>query len=120
IAWGVARVAYPGIGLAVLHRRYQVSVVHPTLVRPLGLTLAVTVPLFLALSTVSLPLWSVVPLGLLAFGVSVGSLLVTRTILPGDLALARSLEGILRHPLPRLRHLMETSTYAPRLPDGAL
>jgi O-antigen/teichoic acid export membrane protein len=109
IAWGVARALYPGIGLAVLHRRHGITIVHPSLLRPLALTLGVCVPVFLVVGALSPPAWIVFPLGLGATVVSVASLVATRSVLPGDFAILHGLESILRRPLPRVRRMLQNS-----------
>jgi len=119
IAWGVARGLYPGLGVGVLHRKYGVTFLHPALVRPLALTLAVAIPVVLVLSAFALPVWAVVPIGLGAFGLSVASLVATRSVLPGDFAVAHGIESVLHRPLPRLHRLLATSLYAAPRPEGA-
>lgn len=118
VAWGVARVVYPGAGLLALHRRHRVSSGHPSLTRPTLLTLGLVIPLFLALGALSLTAWVVVPAGLAVFGITVLSMLATRSILPGDHAIARMAERAVRRPLPRLRRLLASAAYVPESPLG--
>ena len=118
LAWGVARVAYPGLGLAALHRRFGINPFHRTLLRPLAFTVAVCAPLFLAVGALSPPSWVIFPLAAAAVGVAVLALVATRSVLPGDLALARGLESVARRPLPRLRRLLAAGASPVGLPGA--
>jgi O-antigen/teichoic acid export membrane protein len=117
IAWGVARALYPGIGLAILRRRHGITIFHSSLVYPMALTLGVCVPLFIVVAALGPPAWIVFPLGILATAVSALSLVATRSVLPGDFAILHGLEAILRHPLPKLRRLLESSLRPPTAPS---
>jgi O-antigen/teichoic acid export membrane protein len=107
IAWGVARVAYPTLGLVVLNRRYGISPFQPAVLRPLALTFAITIPLFLALAVRGVPPWAVFPLAGVGVAVPLLALVVTRSLLPGDLAVVHGLERLLDRPLPGLRAFLE-------------
>jgi O-antigen/teichoic acid export membrane protein len=108
VAWAVARALYPGIGLLVLRRKLGITIAHSSLVRPLALTVGICVPLFVAVDTLSPSPWVVFPLGLLAFGISGASLLATRSVLPGDLAIVHGIEALTGRSLPRVRRLLHS------------
>jgi O-antigen/teichoic acid export membrane protein len=119
LAWGVARALYPGIGLLVLHRRHGITILHPSLLRPLALTLGICVPVFLIVGALGPPAWIVFPLGLGATFVSVASLVATRSVLPGDFAILHGIESLLRRPLPRVRRLLQESLSSAGMPRAA-
>lgn len=109
LAWTLARVLYPGSSAYFLYTTYGIHPFRRTLWLPLTLSLAVGLPLFVALSLLEAPPWSVFPLYFLGLGVAVGAVLVTRTAEEGDLVLCDLAEQALRQPLPRLRRLLERS-----------
>jgi O-antigen/teichoic acid export membrane protein len=123
VAWGVARVAYPGLGWLILYQLYGVLPFQRTLVRPLLFALAVGAPLFVAIGLAHPPAWIVFPLFVVGVGLYALGLVVTRSLVPGDLAAARALEAVLGRPLPGLRRLLERfvvgSPSAPGGPGGA-
>jgi len=106
IAWGVARAAYPGLGLVALYRAHRIHPFHAPLLKPLAVTLAVGVPVFAVLGTFALPVWSVVPLAGLAAGIGLAALLATDSLLPGDVAVVRGVERLTGRPLPALHRLV--------------
>ncbi|MCI4330357.1 MAG: oligosaccharide flippase family protein [Thermoplasmata archaeon] len=106
IAWGVARGMYPGLGLIVLHRRYGVMPFQRTLLRPLAFTLGVCTPVFLAIGRMNPPPWAVFPAAAFGCAVAVLALVVTRSVVPGDLAFARGVEALAGRPLPALHRLL--------------
>jgi O-antigen/teichoic acid export membrane protein len=106
ISWGVARALYPGLGWIILLVMYRVNPFSGALLKPLGFSLAATTPLYLWAATLHVGAWALVPLygaGLLIYLVG---LLLTRSVIPGDLAVAHFAENILGRPLPRIRSLM--------------
>ncbi|MCI4365244.1 MAG: flippase [Thermoplasmata archaeon] len=106
IAWGVARALYPASNLLILYRDYGVHPFRPVLVRPLLVTLALTVPLFLAVPWITGASWVVFPLFFVAIGVFLGVLIGTRSLVPDDLIFVAALEKLRRRRLPRLRAFM--------------
>jgi O-antigen/teichoic acid export membrane protein len=103
IAWGVARALYPASNLVILYRDYRVHPFRPILLRPLFVTLAVAVPLFLAIPFFTSANWIVFPLFFVAIGIFVGVLVGTRSLVPDDLIFVSALEKVSRRPLPGLR-----------------
>lgn len=113
VAWSVARVCYPGLGLYTLYRRQGVHPFGRTLLVPLGVSLAVGLPVFVALSTIHLPFWSVVPLFLAGAALFAGSLVLTRSVEAGDLVAVGLVERLLRRPLPSLRRWLGRYLHEP-------
>jgi O-antigen/teichoic acid export membrane protein len=106
LAWGIARALYPALSLGILARDYQIHPFRPALVRPVALTLALTVPTFLAVRFLLPIAWLVYPLFFFALGAFLLSLVVTRSFLPDDLAFVSASERLLRTDLPRIRALV--------------
>jgi O-antigen/teichoic acid export membrane protein len=100
-AWSISRAAYPAMGLAVLWKSDRISPFTKALGLPLGVSLAVGVPLFafvgLELHPADWMVWPLYGLGLLIF---VGSLLATRTLVEGDLIALRWIERLLGRSYP--------------------
>jgi O-antigen/teichoic acid export membrane protein len=119
IAWGVARALYPGLGLVALYRLHRINPFQGALLRPLALTIAVCTPVFLVLGEMPFPAWIVFPIA--GFGCVVAALapLITRSVVPGDLAIARGIEGLVGRPMPGLRRLLLAGR-APSGPSSAL
>jgi O-antigen/teichoic acid export membrane protein len=103
IAWGVARALYPASNLVILYRDYGVHPFRPILLRPLLVTLAITVPLFLAIPFLTAANWVIFPLFFVATGVFILVLIGTHSLVPDDLIFVSALEKITRRKLPRLR-----------------
>jgi O-antigen/teichoic acid export membrane protein len=112
IAWGVARALYPASNLLILYRDYGVHPFRPVLVRPLLVTLAITVPLFLAIPYLTSANWVVFPLFFVATGIFVAVVIGTRSLVPDDLIFVTALERISGRRLPRLRSFV-SSRYSP-------
>ncbi len=106
-AWGVARVMYPGLGLAALNRTHGVTPFRRVLLLPVAVTLAIGIPIFVAVQLLAPPHWVVVPLAFFGSGLYIFSLIATKCLLPGDLAMVVIAERALRSPLPRLRRLLQ-------------
>jgi O-antigen/teichoic acid export membrane protein len=109
IAWTVARFLYPASAMTGL---YETSGIHPfrrSLLVPLGLTLAIGVPLFYGISLVHHPAWLVFPLYFVGLGICIGAVLVTRSVERGDFVACRMAEQVLGRPLPWLRRVLERS-----------
>lgn len=117
IAWSVARVLYPALCLARLTTEYGVTPFRSHYLKPLGLSAAILVPIFLFVVPHPHPLLLPV-LFLVALGVFLGSIVATRTIDPGDLVIIGAIERRLHRRFPRLRHFLESRTIAAR-PSGA-
>ncbi len=107
IAWSVARVAYPAAGMLALHATHGVTPLRRNFVLPLGVSLAIGIPLFLAVGFVHHPHWVVYPLYFVGVLIFVGAILVTRSVEEGDLFIVRMAEQLLRRPLPKLRNFLE-------------
>lgn len=106
LAWGIARAMYPGLGWAILYRDYRVNPFARSLSRPLAVALPAIALLYLGVGALHPPLWSVVPLYGAGVLVYLAALLATRSVVPGDLALLKFAEQILRRPLPGWRALL--------------
>jgi len=106
-AWGVARVMYPGLGLAALNRAHGITPFRRVLLLPVALTLAIGIPIFVVVQRLAPPHWTVVPLFFFGSGLYVFAVMVTKCVLPGDLATVVAAERVLRTPLPRVRRLLE-------------
>jgi O-antigen/teichoic acid export membrane protein len=103
ISWGIARALYPASSLVFLYRDYGVHPFHRSLVRPLVLTLAIAGPVFLATAYFVPGSWVVFPLFFVGFGVFLGSLFVTRSLLPDDMVFLGVAERLFGIRLPRVR-----------------
>ncbi|MGC2288348.1 MAG: oligosaccharide flippase family protein [Thermoplasmata archaeon] len=107
-AWGIARGMYPGLGLAALNRAHGITPFRRVLLLPVGVTMAIGIPVFVVFEQLQhVPHWIVVPLFFFGSGLYVLALLLTKCLLPGDLAAIVAAERVLRTPLPRLRRLLE-------------
>jgi O-antigen/teichoic acid export membrane protein len=106
-AWGVARAMYPGLGLAALNRAHGITPFRRVMLLPLAVTIGIGAPVFLLIQRLAPPHWIVVPLFLLGSGLYVAALIVTKCLLPGDLAAVVAAERVLRMPLPRVRRLLQ-------------
>ncbi|HKS59794.1 MAG TPA: polysaccharide biosynthesis C-terminal domain-containing protein, partial [Thermoplasmata archaeon] len=107
VAWSVARVAYPTVAAVRLQRGYGISALHGALVKPLLFTFAVGVPLFTLVALRGAPWWIVFPMygvGALLYGIG---LVVTRSLVAGDLVAARAVETTIGRRLPRLIRFLE-------------
>lgn len=118
-AWGIARVAYPAVACYRIYTRYQISAFQPTLLKPLAFALGVGVPLFALLAIHGVPPWAVFPLfgvGILIYAVG---LVVTKSLVPGDIVAAKAIESTLGWRLPRLVRAFERLVSGPsaELPD---
>lgn len=107
VAWTVARILYPATAAVALHAEYGIQPFYRSLLLPLGLSLAVGVPLFLLIPFVSHPAWVVFPLYFAGLGLCVAMVLASRSVEQGDFVVCRIAERVFRHPLPRLRRTME-------------
>jgi O-antigen/teichoic acid export membrane protein len=112
IAWTVARVLYPATAAGALYSMHRIHPFHRTLLWPLAASLAVGLPLFVAILYVPHPGWVVFPLYFAGLGLCIGAVLVTRSVEPGDFVACRIAERALGRPLPRLRRLLERSLSA--------
>jgi O-antigen/teichoic acid export membrane protein len=106
-AWAIARAMYPSLGLASLNRAHGITPFRRVLLLPVAITLAIGIPIFLAAEYLAPPHWTVVPLFFFGSGLYVLVLVVTKCVLPGDLAGVTAAERVLRTPLPRLRRFLE-------------
>jgi O-antigen/teichoic acid export membrane protein len=109
LAWTVARVLYPATAAAALYLTDGIHPFHGSLLRPLGVSLAAGIPLFVAIKYSPHPAWLVFPLYFVGLGVCLAAVLVTRSIEAGDLVACRIAERVLGRPLPRLRRILERS-----------
>ena len=103
MAWGVARALYPASNLLILYRDYGVHPFRPILLRPLLVTLAIAIPVFLAVPYFTSANWVVYPLFFVGTGIFVAVLIGTRSLVADDLIFVSALEKISRRPLPGLR-----------------
>jgi O-antigen/teichoic acid export membrane protein len=117
IAWGVARAIYPASNLVILQRDYGIQPFQAILWKPLVLTLAITGPIFLGLRLLTHAAWIVYPLFFVGLGIFLGSLLVTRSVVPEDLTFVRAIERLLGVHFSWLRSIM-TGRYASQGPGG--
>jgi O-antigen/teichoic acid export membrane protein len=106
LAWAVARAMFPGSGIVALWRSDRINPFRRILVAPLAVSLAIGVPLFYFLDRMNLPLWTAFPLYGVGVLVFLLSMLVTRSLDPGDLIAARMIENLLGRPMPALRRFM--------------
>jgi O-antigen/teichoic acid export membrane protein len=106
VAWGVARALYPGLGWIILFALYRVNPFSASLLKPLLFALVATTPLYLWAATLHLGAWALLPLYGVGLLIYLAGLLVTRSVIPGDLAVAQFAEGLLGRRLPRIRRLL--------------
>ena len=104
-AWSVARVLYPMLCLAFLWSEYGIHPFASHYLKPLGLSFAILLPVFVLTS--SLRAWYLLPiLFVLVIVVYLGSILATRSVDPGDLIIFKGVERKLGVGLPRLERLL--------------
>ncbi|MCI4373067.1 MAG: oligosaccharide flippase family protein [Thermoplasmata archaeon] len=103
VAWGIARALYPASNLLILYRDYGVHPFRPILLRPLVVTLAIAVPIFLAVPYFTAANWVVFPLFFVGTGIFIAVLIATRSLVPDDLIFVSALEKVSRRRLPGLR-----------------
>ncbi len=105
-AWSVARVLYPALCLAFLWSEYRIHPFAAHYVKPLALSVAILLPIFLVTS--GLREWYLLPiLFVVVVVVYLGSILATRSVDPGDLIVLHGIERRLGRAFPRLRRLLE-------------
>lgn len=107
VAWTVARVIFPAMGLSTLYASEGVTPFRRKLLLPLGVTLAIGMPLFWYLHWIQVPLWSVYPLYLVGVVLFVGAVFATRSLDEGDLIAARLAEKVLGRPMPRVWRFLD-------------
>jgi O-antigen/teichoic acid export membrane protein len=107
IAWGVARALYPALGLSLLNREYGIHPFRPILLKPLAVSLAIGVPLFVVIRYLPTPGWVIFPLFFVATGIYALALLLTKSLARGDFTLVEMVERIIGRPLTKLRSFME-------------
>ncbi|MGA9839027.1 MAG: oligosaccharide flippase family protein [Thermoplasmata archaeon] len=100
IAWSIARIAYPAAGALALHRSHRIGPLHRSFVFPLALSLAAGIPLFVVVSLYHFPAWIVFPMYIVGVLVFLAAILVTRSVLEGDLVAVRMAERVLGRQLP--------------------
>ncbi|MCI4317826.1 MAG: polysaccharide biosynthesis C-terminal domain-containing protein, partial [Thermoplasmata archaeon] len=108
VAWSVARLAYTCLCLAYIWKVYRVNPFAPQFTRPLLLSLAILVPLFLL---ITLPVGShLLLLGLvaLAYGVCLLTIPLTRSVERADLVLFDASLRRLGLRWNRLRNFLES------------
>ncbi|MCI4345224.1 MAG: polysaccharide biosynthesis C-terminal domain-containing protein, partial [Thermoplasmata archaeon] len=110
LAWGAARVSYPFLAWSVLYARYGVNPFSSALTHPLAITLGLCASLDLVIGTLHPASWVLVPLYGAGVAISVASLALTRSLVPGDVAVAQLAEQALRRPLPGLRRFVAFCT----------
>ncbi|HZY69791.1 MAG TPA: flippase [Thermoplasmata archaeon] len=119
VAWTVARVVYPALGLYALYTTAGVSPARRSLLAPLTLSLAIGIPLFALVNLLALPAWVVFPMYFVGVGVFLLSMFATRSVDSGDLMAASAVERILGRPLPRLREFLERFIRTEGVPRAA-
>jgi O-antigen/teichoic acid export membrane protein len=107
IAWGVARALYPALGLSLLNREFGIHPFRAILLKPLAVSLAIGVPLFVAIRFLPMPGWVIFPLFFVATGIYALSLLLTKSLARGDFTLLEMVERMVGRPFPKLRAFME-------------
>ncbi len=107
ISWAVARAIYPLTGLVALYASHQITPFRRSLLAPLGISLAVGVPLFYVLGRIPLPYWAVYPLFFLGVGIFLLALFATRSIEEGDLVAFEYIEAAIGRSFPRVHRLLE-------------
>jgi len=117
VAWTVARILYPATAAFAMYADHGIHPFHRSLLRPLAVSLAVGIPLFVAVIFVPHPAWVVFPLYFVGLAVCIGAVLVTRSVMAGDFVACRIAERVLGRPLPRLRRLLERSL-SPMVMEG--
>ncbi len=113
VAWAVARGAYPALGLFALYRAHSISPFARSYLRPLLLASVIGAPVFVGLSFLHLPFWTVIPLYFAAAGLFLWAVVATRGADPSDLLIIESVERYLGRPLPRVRQLLQRAMVVP-------
>jgi O-antigen/teichoic acid export membrane protein len=106
LAWGIARALYPALGWLVLYRLYRINPFASPMVKPLVFSLAFLSALYLGVGLLQPPVWTVVPLYAVGVLVALAGLLLTKSVIPGDVAVAQIAERAVGRPLPWLRRLL--------------
>jgi stage V sporulation protein B len=106
VSWGVARALYPTLGLTALYRGFGVTPFKRSLMLPLAITLAIGIPVFLAVETFVHDHWAVVPLFFFGSGLYVSSLIATRSLVPGDIVAVELIEKFTGLDLGSLRRFL--------------
>ena len=73
VAWTVARILYPATAAGALYSAERIHPFHSSLLRPLAVSLAIGVPLFIAVLLVPHPAWLVFPLYFVGLAICLGS-----------------------------------------------
>ncbi|MCI4350808.1 MAG: oligosaccharide flippase family protein [Thermoplasmata archaeon] len=107
IAWTVARVVYPGVGLLALIREDHISPFQRSLLLPMGVALGIGLPLFIGVDLLEPHYWIVFPMYFVGAIVFVFALFATRSLHSGDLLVARHLERLVGRPMPKLWTFLE-------------
>ncbi len=105
-AWSVARILFPVLSLALLYRGYNLSPFAKTLFVPVAISLAIGLPAFYGIGLLHPPHWVVIPMVLGAAGLFVGVVLLTGTLLPGDLVFVEFAERVFGIRLDWLRKFL--------------
>ncbi len=108
VAWTTARFLYPASAMTGM---YTSSGIHPfrrTLLVPLGLTLAVGIPVFYGLSLIPHHPDFVFLYYFVGLFLCIGMVLASRSVERGDLVACRMAERLLGRPIPWLQHLFES------------
>ncbi|MGD0257379.1 MAG: oligosaccharide flippase family protein [Thermoplasmata archaeon] len=103
ISWGVARALYPASNLVLLYRDYGIHPFRTILLKPMFITFAIAVPIFLAVPYVTPDSWVVYPLFFVGNGIFILVVILTRTLVPDDLIFVSAMEKMFRTRMPRLR-----------------
>jgi O-antigen/teichoic acid export membrane protein len=118
IAWSFARIAYPAAGALALYRVHKIGPLHRNFMLPLGLSLAIGIPLFLAVGFVHHPVWIVFPLYFVGVLLFLGVTLATRSLEEGDLVAVRIAERLLGRKLPWVDRFLMRFAAKPLAPEG--
>lgn len=106
-AWSVARLVYPTVSAIRLHRAYRVSSLRGPLLKPVAFTMVLIGPLEAVVGLHGAPWWSIFPLYLVGVAGFLLGLVATRSLLPGDTVVARSIAARLRRFLPKTTARLE-------------
>ncbi len=106
-AWAIARGMYPGLGLAALNRGWGITPFRRVLLLPVAVTLVIGAPVFEIVQQLHPNHWFVIPLFFFGSALYIFALIVTKSLLPGDLATVGAAEHVLGRPLPRIRQLLQ-------------
>jgi len=121
IAWTVARVLYPATASVAFYWQLGIQPFRRSLLYPLGLSLAVGIPVFFGFLYLPHPSWIVFPLYFVGVALCIAAVLVTRSVEEGDFVACRVAERLVGRPLPRLRRILERSLPTPigEVTDGS-